>query len=85
MDGNDVKYSHEQCPKDDMTFESPASGKVDANATPQENSTNEFNNEPIIKSKNNVYSLETLKKKENSINHLSVPENNNNYETFFEV
>ena len=82
MDGNDVKYSHEQCPKDDMTFESPASGKVDANATPQENSTNEFNNEPIIKSKNNVYYLESLKEKEND---RSVTENNDNYETFFEV
>ena len=85
MDGNDVKYSHEQCPKEDLTFKCHASGKVDANATPQEKSTNEFKKQPITKSKNNLYSLESLKEKENGINHLSVAENNNNYEKFFEV
>ena len=102
VDGNDVRYNHEQCPKEETilehpvsiknfehpssikNFERPVSIKVNAIATPGENSTKEFKN-PNIESENaiNIDSLNSIK--EAGTIHVSDTESSNNFDTFFEV
>ena len=86
VDGTDVRYNHEKCPKEKKIIELPPAIKVDAKDKLQENSNSEFNEKPISNSENIDDSAESMKEDEifqESINEED--DNNNSFETFFEV